>query len=133
MSGRWVIRAASTSRPKKRFRSRCCRLRKAVGSGILEAIFSTVAEGKFSTLPRKLVWKNARRQEEEQLRGGGVDHGMLEEIPDNRQGAEQRHLIDRGALLRHDDSADDYGATVVDKYACIGLLSVDGRNAFYTR
>ncbi len=70
--------------------------------------FQFQVESVFPELPGD----NPRSQEEYQLLRRGRNAGPLEEMPDQRQAAHQRYLLDIRTLSGNDDAA-DYDGTAI--------------------
>src|SRR3984957_13002717 len=86
-----------------------------------------------STAFLKLSRQDARGQEEQQFLGRRADGGVLEQVANDRQAAEQRHLLHVGTLLGDDDAADNHGAAVRYEHLGIRFLGVDSRDALNAR
>src|SRR5271154_4374781 len=86
-----------------------------------------------SRVSRDLAGQNARRQEEQQFLGRRADAGMLEQIPDYRDAAEQRYLVNSGLLRGHDDATDNHRTAVCDQHFRSGFLRVNCGNALNSR
>src|SRR5947209_3838490 len=67
------------------------------------------------------------RDKEDQLRGGGIHVGMLEQVPQQRNAAQQRDLSDRDVVLRLNDAADHHCAAIGHQYLRGDLLRVQRR------
>src|SRR5450432_1518317 len=59
-----------------------------------------------------LCLNDARRDEEDQFLVGGADRGVLEQVAQVRDVAQQRHLGDVDRVLSLDHTTDDHRATV---------------------
>jgi len=58
---------------------------------------------------------------------------MFEQIPDHRDAAEQRYLVNSGLLRGHDDAADNHRTAVCDQHLRISFLRVNRGNALNSR
>src|ERR1700674_5614849 len=85
------------------------------------------------TRGRRSAGENPRSEEEEKFLGLHGDRRALEEMADQRDAADQRHLLYVGSLRRNHDSADDHGAAVVDQHLRLGGLGIQCGDALYAR
>src|SRR6267142_783310 len=76
---------------------------------------------------------NPRRQEEQEFLGLGGRVGAPEEMPDERQTADQGHLADVHPLLRDDNTTDDHRAAVGNSDLGFGGLRIQRGNALHAR
>ena len=75
-----------------------------------------------------LARQDARRNEEKKFLRRGADSRVLEQIADDRQAAEERHLLDVRPLVVHDNPADDDGFAVATvtlvSAACVSMAGM---------
>src|SRR5262249_9192791 len=79
--------------------------------------------GAFSV--KRLGLDDLRRNEEDQFLGRCTYCGALEQVTENRDGAQERYLRDVGVVLRLDDTTDYHCASILDQHVGCSLLGVE--------
>src|SRR5579862_883145 len=129
MLGRCVTRNASACSLEKESRSRFIRLRLEFNCTALDVTWPAVAPLSSKILARQ----NSRRQEEQKLLRRRTHRCMFEQVAHHRDASEERYLVNRCSLRRHDDAADYHRAAVGDQHLGVGLLRIDCRNSLNAR
>src|ERR1700674_579898 len=91
--------------------------------------FPPLVEKLVPQLPRD----NPRSQEEHQFLRRSRNAGPLEEMPDQRQAAHERNLLDVGALRGDDDAADYDGTAIGHGHLGFRRLGIESRYSRHAR